>query len=303
MYSNRKYSLREKLAFLRHYIISKVSLFYLRFINGKKVTFIRDGGIGDAIMSTAIIAQYKKENPYTQINLSVLYPVIYKLNGNVNLGGNAFPRIRLSYGHHDLKWFSSSSMHFKEVMAEMAGLRERKGLANEIDEEPFSKTGRLANCVECKNFAVIQPEAGEWFPEKNWTNDRWEEFVSRLSLDFDRIYQIGLVSEEKINGTVDLRGELSVAESIHLIKQSNFFFGVSSFGEQVAGTYNVPSVIIYGPTHPVYALNEGQVAVYGKNRDLHWFGQDLPQYDFPSMADVEVEDAYFAFGKMKVSLV
>ncbi len=302
MYSNRRYPLREKIAFLRHYLVSRLSLFYFKFISRKRITFVRDGGIGDAIMSTAIISQFKRENPNTQINLSVSFPTIYKTGSNVRFGPKAFPIIRLSYGHHDLSWFKTSDTHFRKVMAEMAGVGSKQDLINEINEEPIPNGGILPDLIKNKNFAVIQPEAGAWFPEKNWTNDKWKGLVSRVSIDFDDIYQIGIESEAKVEGTIDLRGQLSISESISLIKHSNFFFGVSSFGEQVAGTYNVPSVIIYGPTHPIYALNKGQIAVYGIGGNLHEFGKDLHNYGFPKVNDVEVEDAHLAYRKMQNSL-
>ena len=64
--------------------------------------------------------------------------------------------------------------------------------------------------------------------------------------------------------------------------------GVNSFAEQAAWVFNVPSVILYGPTNPRYSLNPRQVAVSSnqvlKFQDLHNL-----KYQFNDMDSIEVQ--------------
>jgi len=292
MRSNRDYSLREKMAFLRHFILSRLSLFYFKFISGSRITFVRDGGIGDAIMASDVISQFNKKFPKARIQLMVEYPELYKVGSPKPYTFFSFPSIRLSYGHYDLKALGLKPRHIRSIMRSMAGITSLESSTNlaVFEGMPTAQPSNMNYQLKTR-YAVIQPEVGDWFKEKNWEVSKWNDLIQMLLDDFEFIYQIGTSQESVLNGIVDLRGKTSIMESCSLIKHASFFLGVNSFGEQAAGSFSVPSVVLYGPTNPVYSTNPGQVALFGfKGRYV--FGEKYEEYNFPRMSEIESARVY-----------
>ncbi|WP_323757930.1 glycosyltransferase family 9 protein [Roseivirga sp.] len=170
----------------------------------------------------------------------------------------------------------------------MAGvLNEHKNhQAISIDEREYKDF--LRDHVENKKYLVIQSGAGAWFQEKNWDQNKWLHLVEELKAMGYAVYHIGTQDNAPLEGVVDFRGKTNIYESLLLVKHAKLLIGVNSFAEQAAWVFNVPSVILYGPTNPRYSLNPGQVAVFSNQafeyRDLY----NLP-YQFQNMNSIEVK--------------
>ncbi len=273
MRSNRPYSTREHFSAARKYLVTKLSLAFIYVFGVRKVVLVRDGGLGDAIMATSVVLLLKQKYPKTKFFISARFPEIFKGHALKKNSFLTFPVIWLSYTHYDFfPWSFRKPIHCAQIMAELAGVE--KEWKNEcllsIDESRLEQF--MFEHIRGKKYVVIQPYAGGWFEEKNWSHEKWGELVRKINDNGKLVYQIGTPENPFIDGVIDFRGKTSIEESLLLLKHSTLMIGVNSFAEQAAWVFNVPSIILYGPTNPQYSLNSGQVAVYS-NQVLQY--QDL----------------------------
>lgn len=289
MRSNRPYSPREHFSAVRKYLVTKLSLVFIRAFGVRKVILVRDGGLGDAIMATSVVLLLKQKYPKTKFFISACFPEIfegYELKKDSFL---SFPVIWLSYTHYDFfPWSFRKSIHCGHIMAELVGVKKEWKNVCPLSIDESRAEHFMSEHVIGKKYVVIQPHAGEWFKEKNWIHEKWVKLVKELNDHGTHVYQIGTSENPFIDGCIDFRGKASIEESLLLLKHSTLMIGVNSFAEQAALAFNTPSVILYGPTNPQYSLNSGQIAVYS-NQVLQY--QDLSNlsYQFHAMDSIEVK--------------
>jgi ADP-heptose:LPS heptosyltransferase len=95
---------------------------------------------------------------------------------------------------------------------------------------------------------------------QHWPIDRWTELVRRNPhLTF---VQLGLGDETRVPGAVDLRGKLDVRTAVAVLKHSRSFVGVVSFFAHATNAFDVPGVVLFGPSTPV-------VWAHPNNRNLN----------------------------------
>uniref|UniRef100_UPI00404714BC glycosyltransferase family 9 protein n=1 Tax=Roseivirga sp. TaxID=1964215 RepID=UPI00404714BC len=289
MRSNRSYSLREQFSALRKYVITKLSLVYLNVTSARKAVIVRDGGLGDAIMATTVVEALKKKYPKTQFFLSTGFPEVFDEVKYVKHSLFSFPVIWLSYTHYDLyPWRRKATIHYSAMMAKLAGVHGNLSDKIHLNFDTKRHQEFINTHVKGKRFMVIQPHAGEWFPQKNWSISKWNDLVGILKSRGYLVYQIGTAKEQHINGTIDFRGKTSILESLILLKNASFLIGVNSFAEQAAWAFNVPAIILYGPTNPHCSLNPNQYAVFS-NKVVSYSDLKGTAYEFYPMADIKVD--------------
>ncbi len=286
MRTNRRYSIWESTAILTQYFISRISLWYFRKISSKRITLIRKQGIGDAVFSSGVVEEFVRQHPETSIKLVVSFPELFNKESQKSFSWKDFPLVWLMYEHYDFAPLKREDKHIKYIIAEHLGLRPDMTYDYEIALQENQHKSFRASYIDRIDYMVLQPWAGEWNRLRNWSKDKWEETIAKLETELP-IYQIGSKNDPLIDGAFDLRGKTSVLEGIFLIKNAKIFIGVNSFGEQVAGAYKVPSVVLYGPTNPMYSLNENQIAVF---KDVRKAREELSQsYEFSSLDNVDVD--------------
>ncbi|MBL69588.1 MAG: hypothetical protein CMO74_14300 [Verrucomicrobiales bacterium] len=64
------------------------------------------------------------------------------------------------------------------------------------------------------------------------------------------IIQIGEQGEAHIDGSTSLLGQTTIRQALFVIKNSSLHIGNDSFSCHAAGAYDVPMVILYGPSRP-----------------------------------------------------
>jgi ADP-heptose:LPS heptosyltransferase len=84
---------------------------------------------------------------------------------------------------------------------------------------------------------------------QNWAKSNWERLI--LEMPECTFIQLGIESEEKISGAVDLRGQTSIRMSMAMLKYANSFVGVVSFLAHASYAVDVPGVVLYGPSTPI----------------------------------------------------
>lgn len=289
MRSNRPYNLREHFSAVRKYLITKLSLVFINLFHPSKVTVVRDGGLGDAIMATAVIGALKNKYTNTEFYLSARFPEIFSGYKFKNHSFFSFPIIWLSYTHYDFfPWTFRKPFHCSQIMAELAGLRFESKMTPKLSLNENMNDEFMRKYVADKKYLIIQPSAGDWFTSKNWSVAQWEELVSRLKVKGKLVYQIGTSDNVLISGAIDLRGKLTIEQCLLLIKYASVLIGVNSFAEQASWVFQVPSVILYGPTNPTYSLNPGQIAVSSGDMIMY---EDISElnYSFSKMESISCE--------------
>ncbi len=105
-------------------------------------------------------------------------------------------------------------------------------------------------------LAAVHVGAGNRF--RDWGLDRFEILIEKLSLDGIAIALIGHSVEEREKGAIlakrfgakDWTGGLSIPETLHLIQESDVYFGVDSGPLHLASLTKTPMVAVYGPNIP-----------------------------------------------------
>jgi ADP-heptose:LPS heptosyltransferase len=76
--------------------------------------------------------------------------------------------------------------------------------------------------------------------------------------------QLGLPDEHALKGAVDLRGKISLRESMAVVKYSKGVVCVDTFFGHVAQAMNKPSVTLFGASNPEIWGYPGNVNLYKK---------------------------------------
>jgi ADP-heptose:LPS heptosyltransferase len=264
-------------------------LAYINVTGARKAVIVRDGGLGDAIMATAVVEALKREYPKIQFFLSTGFPEVFDEVERVRHSLFSFPVIWLSYTHYDLyPWKRKATIHYSMMMAKMAGVNANLSDKIHLNIDSVRHQAFINTHIKGNRFIVIQPYAGEWFPQKNWSTNKWTDLVGILKAKGYLVYQIGTSKEQHIFGAVDFRGKTSILESLVLLKYSKLLIGVNSFAEQAVRSFNVPAIILYGPTNPHCSLNPNQYAVFS-NKVISYSDLKGLEYEFYPMANIEVD--------------
>ena len=287
MRSNRAYSFKEHFSSIRKVVITRLSLWYLCVFSSKKIVIIRDGGLGDCIMSIPLIDCLSKKYNHSRLLLSASFPELFLSYERIEHSFFSFPVIWLSYTSYDFPpWSTRKPLHCSSIMAKCAGLKNFESLRPKIEIVESKHEEFIQKYISGINYMIIQPEAGKWLKEKNWLPQKWAKVVEEMKSKFDRIYQIGTDEDTKISGVIDLRGRTSVMESLLLIQKSSLIISVNSFAEQAAYAFAVPAIILYGPTNPACSLNRGQMAIFATD-SVEFEDLDHLDYSFKKMSEIE----------------
>jgi ADP-heptose:LPS heptosyltransferase len=95
---------------------------------------------------------------------------------------------------------------------------------------------------------------------KLWPNSHWEELIA--TMPGYTFIQLGHTDDYKLKGAIDLRGQTSFCISAALIKYSLAFLGLDSSLSHVTNAFNIPGVILFGPTTPVTWGHSNNINIY-----------------------------------------
>lgn len=223
------------------------------------VTF---GGIGDVILTTPALREWKRlhpkgriivycahethrdvlrENPHIDTlkswrNPKFLPPFISKLlhrSSVYPIYSNLFPSI-------------SYRVAAPHIIAEMIGL----GLEN-AHSEVFLTEAEIHSARQ-RLHGLNNPIALHLTPgfsqNKQWPLQNYESLI-RACPDYTFV-QIGMASEQRISGSIDLRG-LPLRDSFATLQQCTAFVGPDSGLAHAAGAFKMPAIVLFGPSNPV----------------------------------------------------
>ena len=108
---------------------------------------------------------------------------------------------------------------------------------------------------------------------QEWYFDRWNEVIHRLN-DYTFI-QIGLESEQLLEGVLDFRGAYTLREQLSVIANSKLHIGLDSFWSHAAAALDTKAIVLFGDSSPVIWGHDNNVNIF-KNLQcspcLDWIG-------------------------------
>jgi ADP-heptose:LPS heptosyltransferase/glycosyltransferase involved in cell wall biosynthesis/SAM-dependent methyltransferase len=245
----------------------------------------RPGAAGDIIMSLMALEQYKAQHPHSHIvyYCAPQFASVARLSGVVdevrdssafhaNLPGRAvnfigYPRAEgypnVPMRQHLIEYFAKE-LGFEWPQLAAAG---QHGVAAACCgfTPHFAAVGNpvLASALALdKKLITLHAKAG-WSPYKNWSLANWQALLEQLAglpgLAQYQFVQLGAADDPALSGVLDLRGQLSIVESVQLIKAARLHLGVDSFTNHATALLPpTPAIIVWGSTSPVgsgYAHN------------------------------------------------
>lgn len=94
----------------------------------------------------------------------------------------------------------------------------------------------------------------------HWPHENWEKLV--CSMPEYTFVQVGHPDEPYVPGALDWRGKTSVREVYCLLKYSLSFLGVDSNFSHVTNAFDLPGVVLFGDSSPVYWGHDNNLNIY-----------------------------------------
>jgi ADP-heptose:LPS heptosyltransferase len=216
----------------------------------------RPGAIGDIIMTLQAIEKYKNLNRNIKVvyycdptwkELPMISSAVDEWRDSAEFKINALGAKNL-YGYTE----QPLKNHLMNYFGKELGLVDNfyqygfRPIFKPSDNKEFNSILSDKN----NRFITIHCTAG-WSPYKNWDISNWQKVINQIKNY--TIIQIGDKNESPfLTNVIDMRGKLSVVESIQLIKKATLHLGVDSFSNHATALLPLtPSVILWGSTHPM----------------------------------------------------
>jgi ADP-heptose:LPS heptosyltransferase len=204
------------------------------------------GGLGDMLLGTPIFSALKQEDPHCRIVVCCMQKKameVYKNNPNIDVlivrsfVTNPFYYSLYCFRFRKFKWLNyghyapglTYEKNATQIIADMFGMRLKSSKLEMYLTENEKEWGRR-KVAAFKNPVLIHITSLT-SKNQNWPLRNWEELVEGLP-EYTFI-QLGLDSEDKVEGAVDLRGKTSFREALSILDSSLSFVGVvSSFARK-----------------------------------------------------------------------
>jgi len=220
--------------------------------------FTGAGGIGDAVLCTTVLHEFKKRNPSSRIGMHTPYVSLFDRNPDAGFiipparalvsgflhAGLDFTR--LAYSSYDPA--TDRDTPLKEHI--LATICRIAGITGTIDLRPYfflSPAELAAGRRFEKQIAIQSSSLGSLYTMANkaWLPDRFQWIASRLVPEAPLI-QLGSPEDPPLEGALDLRGKTTLRESAAILANSLIFLGGVGFLMHLARAVDCRSVIVYG---------------------------------------------------------
>lgn len=233
------------------------------------------GGFGDALVYTPSFRAIKEKQPKSRL---IVYCwkdkyQLFKGNPYIDLLVPLFfwgePRLHPLYIYKKNRFHQVilskfplekvTNISVKRTVAELMRIK-LKNPKNEIylsqKEDQWAKT--FLSKYQGTTVAIhITSESSK---NNRWHLDGWEELVRKHS-DITFI-QIGVSSEERVEGSIDMRGKTSLRQAIALVKHTDSFVGVESFFGHATNAFDKKGVVLFTDSSPEIWGHDNNINIY-----------------------------------------
>ncbi|HEY8898250.1 MAG TPA: glycosyltransferase family 9 protein [Niastella sp.] len=246
----------------------------------KELIIVSAGGIGDAIVATPTYKALRQTYPHHRI---IVYCVNEK-HYNVFLNNPHIDSLRMLKVKHMWKYprhlyaylFNRKSIQYrlmafqhipltfiydknvKEIIPEIFDLPVKDPKAELYFTHKEEETAKkLLEPFPCPILMHIHSRASQ---NHHWELERWETLVKELPEC--TFIQIGHVDEPYVKGAVDFRGKTGLREALCMLKFACSFVGVDSNFSHVTNAFDVPGVVLFGDSSPVFWGHSNNINIY-----------------------------------------
>lgn len=263
------------------------------------------GGLGDALLLTPVVKALKEKDPATRVwvfCVSTPYMDVFRNNPYVDrICDITFRHNPVSFTLYYLKFAQFNKFEFAPLFPNLF-LRSKamdtiqKGFQVPIADQSIqvfltSKEDENAKkFMAAYNNPIIIHPCSYNLKNKEWPMHSWEELID--SLPQYTFLQVGLSSEYKLKNAVDLRGKLTFRTSIAIMKYATAFAGIDSAMSHVTNAFNIPGVVIFGPSHPAIWGHPNNINLYSNQRCAPCMDilKHACPYNKKCMTDITVEE-------------
>jgi len=206
------------------------------------------GGIGDELMCTPIFREIKRLNPRCHLTFLSRYPEMFASNPHLDEVERFSPEATADGLYLQYNVVLPPPRPLITLMAECVGLTLSSNQLEPPRVEPSADLqARVARIVRPR--VVIQPQASQWTPNKQWPASSWKRLVEML-VEHVEVVEAGthpyFAGQEFGPRFHSLAGTTTMAEFGWVVSQATVFVGPPSGGMHFANAFQIPSVIILG---------------------------------------------------------
>lgn len=148
------------------------------------------------------------------------------------------------YSHHEAHWKNGQRPF--QVLAEMFGLRTPVKEELYIPAQAISERSLLRTVPKDRPLVAICPSSSA--PHKEMSKEKWESLVKLLNERNISVVQVGHHRAKYIRGAYDFRGLTSPGEAATILRNFHAVVTIDSFLMHAAYMWQIPTVVLWGPT-------------------------------------------------------
>jgi ADP-heptose:LPS heptosyltransferase len=207
----------------------------------------RPSELGDVLMCTPALREFKKQHPHIPIKFFTHYPDLVR----------GLPYIDVVGSYQDRPWDSIElryedslppQRHICQIFADQLNMELEDVIPDCIFPVEAIDLFQSRHRHLPKPWILIYRKAGPWTPNKDWSHESWEHLIPHL-LELGTVFEIGMgqsISQLTRPNYVNLVGKTSRQEMMAAIASASLTLGPISGPAHIAAAARVPSVVIYG---------------------------------------------------------
>lgn len=221
----------------------------------KKILLIRSAAIGDVFLASGAIPALKKVHPNCDIIFKTRYSSILNNIDGVNC---------ITHDHHydrdfeavynlDLCYELNPNLSILQSIASIINIHEDDIIPHIYLTAEEITAGRdilIRNGVSERNH-ILAMQSSSSFWVRNISDIVLNHIVAHLTMNHSfRVVHLGNKNDMSINGVIDLRGALSLRESIAVLSLCSAFVGIDSCFLHIAKSFQMPTLSFWGAVNP-----------------------------------------------------
>lgn len=206
------------------------------------------GGIGDELMCTPIFREVRRLNPACHITFLSRHPEIFQRNPHLDAVEHFSVSKAASAVYLQYNLVLPPPRPLVTLMAECVGLTLSVSRLEPPILESSPELRELFRGI-AKPCIVIQPQASQWTPNKQWPLASWKSLIEMMVEHYD-VVEVGtqplFAGDQFGTHFHTIAGKTSLQDFGWAVSQATAFVGPPSGGMHFANAFEVPSVIIFG---------------------------------------------------------